>query len=292
MQKGVDFTEERPIASEASLSAETIEHPEIAELAEPVSRILEALRSELERGTYPLIIGIDDSGRIPALLIAETLTRIYEKLGIPKPQILFFPSYGTLPKAEQVSIGRLQAEKLQQFLAQRNVVLTDKKVLIVDDAFKSGKSIQTMVLMLHELKLASDVAVMGLMQNNEAMQLSAENSKIASPNSGEVAVRVLAGKQGNVGVYRNRVLSGVRKTYGPHTQGFVRTYQAGVKAIKAKSLDSPEGMEAWVNFQEHYGDGSELLKAINTGGVARARQDIKILAGRLAETFEKKSVPQ
>jgi hypothetical protein len=127
MEKDVDFTGERPIASETSLSAETIEHQEIAELAEPVSRILEALRSELERGTYPLIIGIDDSGRIPALLIAETLTRIYEKLGIPKPQILFFPSYGTLPKAEQVSIGRLQAEKLQQFLAQRNVVLTDKK---------------------------------------------------------------------------------------------------------------------------------------------------------------------
>jgi adenine/guanine phosphoribosyltransferase-like PRPP-binding protein len=288
MQKGVDFTGERPIASETSLSAETIEHQEIAELAEPVSRILEALRSELERGTYPLIIGIDDSGRIPALLIAETLTRIYEKLGIPKPQILFFPSYGTLPKAEQVSIGRLQAEKLQQFLAQRNIILKDKKALIVDDALKTGKSITQIVLELDKMGVNMDIAVIGLIQQEN--QVLMDTVKDPAPQASEI--RVVFGQSGNSGLYRQKQLGGTRKTNGIWSKGLVATLKQGVRKLENDAQGGWKHKRKFKTWQRKFGDVNELGKKLNIEGIGRARQDIKILAGRLVEAFEKKSVPQ
>ncbi len=289
MQKGVDFTGERPIASEASLSAEIIEHQEIAELAEPVSRILEALRLELERGTYSLIIGIDDSGRIPALLMAETITHIYKKRGIPKPQILFFPSYGTLPKAEQVSIGQLQAEKLQQFLARRNVVLTDKKALIVDDAIKTGKSITQIVLELDKMGVNMDITVIGLIrqENQVLMDTVMDSASQASE------IRVVFGQSGNSGLYRQKQLGGTRKTKEIWSRGLVATLKQGVKKLEDDAQRGWKHKRRFKTWQRKFGDVNVLGEKLNTEGIGRARQDIKILAGRLAETFENKhSLPK
>ena len=59
-------------------------HPEIglirvAELREPMQKILQAMRENIEQGDYVAILGEDASGRIPALIFRKIFRRSLRK---------------------------------------------------------------------------------------------------------------------------------------------------------------------------------------------------------------------
>lgn len=118
-------------------------HDEIGELEEPIKKILEQISSKFEKGEYDLMIGIDASGRIPALIIFKVAEHIYQKRKIAVP-LFRFVAGDAAPKSE-----------LKKVISGWN---PRKKVLIVDDIVHSGESIAGLVGVLDDLNIQYDVA--------------------------------------------------------------------------------------------------------------------------------------
>lgn len=164
-----------------------IRHKEIADLEVPIKKIFKEILPNFERGDYDLIIGIDASGRTPALIMDKLMNYVYAQKG-------------------NSFITRFLAGKGSEDGAnsQINEWNPQKKVLIVEDTILSGSSIIFLTNVLREKEIAFDiVAISGY-----------GSTGITSQRSDLGAGHIYIGTSDKVDIYGERRLSGVRKFIG------------------------------------------------------------------------------
>lgn len=135
-------------------------HREVSELFAPLRAILDALREDIEAGTYEVIVGDDASGRIPALAMDRFLRRRYEDLGYPAPKTRFVAGSGSGTEKAQGAEEDAKRAALAEFM--RGLRLSEnKRVLIVTDVVLSGGSLTPLMEALHGLGMPFDIATVG-----------------------------------------------------------------------------------------------------------------------------------
>ncbi len=116
----------------------------------PAEKLLEQLEEKIREGAYSHVLGVDASGRLPALIIGGYMSEIYKQEGRETPVQLFATPYFKSTSSPQLALLFAHAEALRQ---------SGKKVLIVDDTLASGNSLK---LATHELRahdIPFDIAV-------------------------------------------------------------------------------------------------------------------------------------
>lgn len=130
------------IPTNLSNREDEIHHKEIAQIEEPLKKIFEQISDNFEKGEYDLMIGIDASGRIPALILFKLATNIYEKNGYPAPMFRFIA--GHAPK-----------DGIREIINKWN---PKKRVLIIEDLIGSGNSIRNLAYVLDDLHIKFDIS--------------------------------------------------------------------------------------------------------------------------------------
>lgn len=207
----MSFEELNTIKGDTRTPERNITLSEIAELEEPIKRILEQLRGRIEKAVYGLIIGDDASGRIPTRIIGGVIKHIAKERkkhdkNFRDPNIIFIPG----------SIFRPKLEELRRYIKKYDVQKPDK-ILIVTDTIKSGISLSVISDLLKKLGLEVHIATIGIEEPDSFLlqRLREENLEGSHIISGNY-VRA----QGYIGlphtplIYDNRSISGVYKNKG------------------------------------------------------------------------------
>lgn len=100
-----------------------IRREQVVALEKPAQILLEKLRKDIDAGAIGTIVGVDASGRLPALVMGKVLKRIYAERGFPGPEIRFAP-------------GKFSSLNSFKF----NTLDKQRKVLVVDDTITTGHS--------------------------------------------------------------------------------------------------------------------------------------------------------
>ena len=195
-----------------------IKHEAIAELREPIQKILEQLRERSDQEGYSLIIGDDASGRIPTRMFEYVLGALYEKRGFPHPEVRFFagshglrgleePQGGLTRKALTFLVpglksdAEIKTDNVEQYLkkirARHKRVSTG--VLVVTDTIETGRALKPLSNALKKQHINFDIATMGMVGDREESVAKYLGSEI------------FYGMRGTPAIYTERSLGGVRK---------------------------------------------------------------------------------
>ena len=147
-------------------------------LFEPTQKILEELRPEIEGKTYQLVIGDDASGRLPALLIWQTLRELAEKKETLRPQVRFIA--GTRHYSKEGPVGMKKKHKVLEYIQGLKKDIPDlRRVLIVTDTIASGQSLEPLAQSLREVGVEYDIATIALMNNQQGVEQKLSGRVIA-----------------------------------------------------------------------------------------------------------------
>lgn len=175
---------------------------EVEQLRSPAKNILGALRDNIERGSYQLIIGDDASGRNPALLLNRVIQDIYQEKGYELPKILFFAGSKQVPEEEKPE----KIKRISDFLTHgkdSSYYNFDgvKKVLIVTDFIETGASLDPIVSALQGQGIDFDVAsISGSLEERWGKTIFYGSDSDSPP--------LMYGKDSLSGVYKNNKNSG------------------------------------------------------------------------------------
>ena len=142
-----------------TIEEKKIAHSEIAELISPLETILESLNDSIETGDFDLVIGIDASGRIPALIFGEYINRIYKEKGYLTPMRRFL--------AGGANNRLMIEEQIKRWNPQ-------KRVLVVEDTIVFGDSIVNLSKVLRSLNISFDIVSVGDLSYEDLKDLSNE----------------------------------------------------------------------------------------------------------------------
>lgn len=174
---------------------------EIAELEQPIKTVLKEMLELVERGKYDLIIGIDSSGRIPALIVKKFIDYVYSKKGIGLSNIRFLA-------------GNVSRENVEKQVQTWNL---QKRVLIIEDTIATGDSIKFLCQALREYGIFFDVATVG------TLGVYSDTSEVQEEIKEKLGVEnIFFGIVGEPHIYSTRHLSGVIKEGSGET--FSRPY--------------------------------------------------------------------
>ncbi|MBI1975040.1 MAG: hypothetical protein HYS57_01615 [Parcubacteria group bacterium] len=219
----------------------------IAELREPIQRILSQIGDLIERGEYGLIIGEDASGRIPALIFDRVIRRIYRDKGYLPPETRFVA--GGTPSAQDVYA--IKAREVTNMLEATKTVLQERlvgqRVLVVTDTISFGTSLGLLASVLRENGFVFDIATIGVVYPNRVGQ-----------QERDFGGDIYWGFEGTPSVYGQNYFSGVRKEQN-------------------RSFSKPYKLDEYVPF------GTVVQKTPPEVGMARA--EAAVLAGELVEWF-------
>lgn len=151
-----------------------IKNKEIAELEEPVRKILHGLSNNINAGEYSVILGEDATGRLPALLFQKILTPIYKNKGFSPPELSFFAG-------QTFSMRGVEKEKVTKYFERyfeeicEQTRKENKKFLIVTDTIQSGEHLFPFVKSLKKMKTSFDLAAISFlgvefMQKRESVE--------------------------------------------------------------------------------------------------------------------------
>lgn len=114
----------------------------------------------IEKGAYTHILGEDSSGRIPTLLLNETVRYLSKNYGQPKPDIRFFAGFGNLSmdddpgKALNREDKKLKwKEEMKKFIKS----LGSGRVLVCTELIDSGTSMRNTIEVLIECNIPFDI---------------------------------------------------------------------------------------------------------------------------------------
>ena len=250
---------------------------EVAELEEPIKKIIEKIKDRIENGEYGLIIGDDASGRIPALILGNFIKKISEQKDFDRPNIIFIP--GKLEKDDFWSVlfksvvaSKKQHEELDDYLSKHGA-RKDKKILIITDTLKTGYSLLTLIELLKRAGYGCDIATIG----------------IESPIPGQDLKTNLRGIDVFSGGYRDKTRDEDQNTpliYKEEARKYTGVYKnPGDKISKTfKSAALPEGVYPEdvnpENIQTNI-PRQQIQESIN-----KAREDAKVVTNHLIDWYE------
>jgi adenine/guanine phosphoribosyltransferase-like PRPP-binding protein len=265
--------------------SEVVEYPEIAELEYPVERIFTQLKSEISRGEYSMVIGVDAAGRVPALLIREAINNVYEHNSKNKIPIFFYAGYGQLTdpnvKAEKTEGIKTSLTKLLKY----NIVdlSGDKRILLVDDAISKGRSTGPLISLIMEMGYKVDIAAIGWVEPSAGSAVS----KKESGQDRMLDVKVAIGTKGIPSIYQAPHLSGVTKSQDQaHSSGFSMATKRMEKSLKSLDYRTPEQEEKLGAIRKASdGDLDTFFAHMQIEGINIARKDLRVLAKKVANKF-------
>jgi len=207
-----------------------IKMPEIAELSEPVKKILSGLRENIDKGDYAAIFGDDASGRLPVLLFQRILSAIYKEKNLDRPKILFFAGREIWnPKLkEKIS------QDFRNFIEKTKVreMAENKKVLLVTDTISSGAHLHPFTEILKKMKINFDIATIGIFfRDNQGMLEKYLGGKI------------FWGMGGAPGIFKRHNLSGVEKRDDSSIFAKLPTRFKGDKEMAKKRFEARKDVE-------------------------------------------------
>ena len=119
---------------------------DIEELREPIQKILEQIRPDIENEKYQLIIGDDSSGRVPALIMNDVIRRRYQANGSEIANVFIAGSRGIKEGDVENKINNIKT--LLETLEKRNGKI--KHALVVTEAIKTGEGMKPLAMALKE----------------------------------------------------------------------------------------------------------------------------------------------
>lgn len=235
----------------------------VAELEEPIKKIIEKIKSRIEAGEYGIIIGDDASGRIPALILGNFIKKVSEARGLSKPNIIFIPGKLTkdMPGGDFVQEGQ-RIERIQEFddYLSEHGADKNKKVLIVTDTVQSGGSLSALVDLLNKSGYVAEIVTIGLeFEDDEKMQ---KRRKRHLKNT-----EIISGEYRRSREPVSRTIDNTPMIYGKHELG-------GVKKIEGDDKSKP------TKVFETYGKQG-IQHSIN-----QAREDAAIITDSLFNWYE------
>ncbi|MBI4158249.1 MAG: phosphoribosyltransferase [Candidatus Yanofskybacteria bacterium] len=241
-----------------------VELEEVAELEEPIKKIIEKIRDRIESGEYGLIIGDDASGRIPTLILGNFIKNISEKKGLDKPNIIFIP--GKL----NYFFHRRRSRELDKYISEYGAT-KERRILVVTDTIQSGGSLETLVKLLKKSGHSCDIATIGVEFPDDYEKKRFENLGTTEIISGEY-------QKGDSYFY-------------PNTPGVYKSESKGVykkprykvsKTLKSAAL--PEGINPEDVNPESINTRSsrqEIQESIN-----KSRKDTSVVVDHLIDWYE------
>lgn len=176
-----------------AIKENAIQLEEVEELRTPIKNILDQLRSEIDSGTYKIILGDDASGRIPTIIFGNVLSSIYLEKDSKVPQIRFIPAHPEIPKQPLDNEVKKISRKMEM----------SGKVLIVTDTILFGGHLRPVAEALKNNNLKFDIASIGI-------EGGAPRNKVEDLEK-EWDCKIAWGMEGTPSIYYNKSLSGVFK---------------------------------------------------------------------------------
>lgn len=173
----------------------------------PAKSLINQLEQNINAGIYSHILGIDASGRIPALIIGEYIAEKSKEAGAVPERIFAAPNY-TENSSPQLANLFKQAD---------SIVRNGKRVLVIDDTIYKGKSIMEATRKFREHSIPFDIGIF-LAVNNDKEDierwrdfLDADNIYIGDHTF--YSDGILDGEE-EVPIVKNKDLSGVVRVEG------------------------------------------------------------------------------
>lgn len=164
-----------------------------------VMAIVEKLKENIVNGDYGVVLGIDDSGRVPALIMWNVLKHFSSKVelrfvsGRRKKSFLGIGGDSKWRKEAHDFFSKDTFNELHQ---------TDKKVLIVEDTLVTGASISSICTILREQNIEfTVVALSGRFDTKHHVEKDLQTA-------------LVYGSDGIAPIYGKRQMSGVDKSGG------------------------------------------------------------------------------
>jgi len=163
MEKLSGMYEPRPASPDKAISKVERVREYIRSFEEPAENLLRQLEANIEAGIYSHILGIDASGRIPALIVGEYISKVSKKNGLVVPKRLFAGTRYTDSSSPQL---------IELFSHAASFVQDGKRVLVVDDTIYKGNSLKEATTELRRHGIPFDAAVfLAVNSASETIQL-------------------------------------------------------------------------------------------------------------------------
>ncbi|MBI4118194.1 MAG: phosphoribosyltransferase [Parcubacteria group bacterium] len=149
-EKPPKMYEAEPAGSLDHLSEQERIERYIRSFEEPADLLLLQLDASIRRGEYPYVIGLEASGRIPALIVGKYISELYKRGGQPPPQRLFVAPHYEATSTPQLKALFDDAEKIKS---------EGKRVLIIDDTLFKGDSLIDATRELRKYGIPFDIGI-------------------------------------------------------------------------------------------------------------------------------------
>jgi adenine/guanine phosphoribosyltransferase-like PRPP-binding protein len=175
-------------------------------LDQDIAILLEKLRSGIDAKEYQIVLGVDGSGRIPALVLGKTIQNIYALSGQNGPEIRFAAGSRNLDQEKFEN-------KVEQYIAYFRKSIAPflekgQKVLLVEDTIETGNSIKPIIEALRSLAIDFDIVTIGFQSHsyNSAELLQIEDVEASLGES------IVYAREGMSDIYAHKKMSGVQKS--------------------------------------------------------------------------------
>lgn len=136
---------------------------ELEEIESLIESLTRQLGPQFIEGTYPIMIGEDSSGRIPAL----ALSGVAQKINPSEKISTFFLAGSRFLEGEAKDIKKQLIKDYLVKLELDKKLLPKQKVLLVTDMIDTGKSMIPLSEALHEMSIPFDIATCKLFDHDE-----------------------------------------------------------------------------------------------------------------------------
>jgi hypothetical protein len=261
------FSAENPVYQEVGETPYEVNAEKVMEGVErDVEKILVKIKENIERGEYSAVLGIDGSGRVPALVLQKVIKNIYKECRLDDCIDGFFIAGHSymfiMPELEEYQRALDVYFDRDVFQEIKN---RDKKILIVEDTLESGYSVKPITDILSKKNIPFDFVVSGVVPNYSHNREAVVTQKDINDLGERIGSEVIYGKTGETG-----------SNYGMKQMAGVKKHKSNLFAVRL----SEEVLWVDTNGFEHK-HGQKPQKDV----LKYTRQKVAEIADRLTEKF-------
>ncbi len=207
-----NFNPENPIYDELGQQESTNINEVFQNLEYGATQLLEKIREKILHNEYGAVLGIDSSGRVPALLMSETINKVYEHNKQPHIPLFFIAGFRQsqdIQNKYQELLDFLDTDEL------RTQHQNGKKILIVDDVITTGRSVAPIVEAMQKKGYIFEVGALSVDDTDHQggfNNISHHIKKTLEKVENSIAAPITYGSFGTIpDVYGKPQMSGVHK---------------------------------------------------------------------------------